>query len=517
MFMKKATFAFIGLLACVLSVSCEDKLLDDEKKNSPENSDSDSFKSVLDSSFTYVDGMLEKETRKYYTQNGLEERTINKTYNSDGSLNTNEESVYTYSDSKGDNYVCISSSNGVELKKEEASYSGKSGTYVTNTKKYVKHGGEWFLKSQVYVNTENYRGYGYNISYMIYNGQRVPVDRVALIDAQEDPVTDKLLYLEKTYYSANYRTDPTDPDGLTLSSLGGGIWRKRIERSNSDGNTLYREDLLSTDSVIWRSTGGTETEYDKNGNLVSERYFSGDGKTEGIRYNKYSDDKFMSSSYCDLGNGEGDSVWSTSKVFHYSDAGVLDSAEFFFDYNMAGRFPIDLTRVMSDIYLGLGKNGVLGTKYVVLFDSNGNPVRETLYQKDENGEMKNTACAYCTMTYDSNGRMTGYMVYVSVNGEWVQIETGNRVYDSQGKELSSHVCYTGIPEGADVLDSDAIPSKYSQYESNGIAEYDSYGNLSYKKKEESYSMTYINFEDGNLNERSCSEKTEEFYSTIKVK
>ena len=310
----------------------------------------------------------------------------------------------------------------------------------------MKHGGEWFLKSEVYVNTENYRGYGYNISYMIYNGQRVPVDRVALIDAQEDPVTDKLLYSEKTNYSANYRTDPTDPDGLTLSSLGGGIWRKRIERSNSDGNTLYKEDLLSTDSVIWLSSGGTETEYDKNGNLVCERYFSGDGKTEGIRYNKYSDDKFMSSSYCDLGNGEGDSVWSTSKVFHYSDAGVLDSAEAFFNYNMAGRFPIDVNHLLNDIYMGVGDNCVLGAKYVALFDSNGNLVSEKLYQVNENGEMQKTACALCTMTYDSAGRCTGFTVYVSVNGEWVEVETGNTVYDSQGRELSSHTCFTGIPE-----------------------------------------------------------------------
>ena len=515
--MKKATFAFVGLLACVLSVSCEDKLLDDEKKNSQENNDGDSYKSVLDSSFTYVDGILEKETRKYYTQNGLEERIINKTYNSDGSLKTNDEAVYTYSDSKGNNYVCISSSNGAELKKEEASYSGNSGTYVSSKKGYVKHGGEWFLKSEVYVNTENYRGYGYNISYMIYNGQRVPVDRVALIDAQEDPVTDKLLYLEKTYYSANYRTDPTDPDGLTLSSLGGGIWRKRIERSNSDGNTLYKEDLLSTDSVIWRSSGGTETEYDKNGNLVCERYFSGDGKTEGIRYNKYSDDKFMSSSYCDLGNGEGDSVWSTSKVFHYSDAGVLDSAEAFFNYNMAGRFPIDVNHLLNDIYMGVGDNCVLGAKYVALFDSNGNLVSEKLYQVNENGEMQKTACALCTMTYDSAGRCTGFTVYVSVNGEWVEVETGNTVYDSQGRELSSHTCFTGIPEGAAVLVSERIPYQLTHGESSSRTEYDSYGNISYRFKEESSTGSSIVFSDGSTRIMNSNNKTEEFYSTIKVK
>lgn len=111
--MRRFIFAFIGVLVCVLSVSCEDKLLDNGKNNTQENSDGESYKSVLDSSFRYVDGILATEIHRSYTQNGLLEKDVRKDYDSDGNLSANEENVYTYSDSEGDNYVCISSSNGV--------------------------------------------------------------------------------------------------------------------------------------------------------------------------------------------------------------------------------------------------------------------------------------------------------------------------------------------------------------------------------------------------------------------
>lgn len=511
--MRRIIFAFIGVLVCVLSVSCEDKLLDNGKNNTQENSDGESYKSVLDSSFKYVDGRLATEIRRYYTQNSLLERDVRKEYDSDGNLSANEENVYTYSDSEGDNYVCISSSNGVELKKKEAYYTGTKANHVTQNKEYVKHGGEWFLRSDLYAKTENNRGHGCNFIYMIYNGQRVAVERIVLIDGIVDPVEDVLLYSDRTYYNASYRLDPSDPDGLTISTLGKGSWRKRIQRNNSQGVMLFKEEFLSVDSITWISTGGNETECDINGNVVCERYFSGDGKIRGKRYNTYSDDnRFISSCYCEFSEN-GDSVSTTDKVFYYSDAGVLDSAELLFGFNMAGRFPIDFNRLSNDIYMGTGKNNVLGAKYVALFDSDGNLVKETLYHMDDNDEMENTPCAYCTMSYDSDGRCTGYEVYVSGNGEWVRIETGSSVYDSKGNELSSHIIYTGLPESAAELD--PRPSKTTYQESNRRAEYDSYGNVSYRMNEERYARLSNN--DGSPVESNGSEKTEEFYSTVKVK
>lgn len=511
--MRRFIFAFIGVLVCVLSVSCEDKLLDNGKNNTQENSDGESYKSVLDSSFKYVDGRLATEIRRYYTQNSLLERDVRKVYDSDGNLSANEENVYTYSDSEGDNYVCISSSNGVELKKKEAYYTGTRGNYVSQKKEYVKHGGEWFLKSDLYVKADNYRGHGYNFSYMIYNGQRVAVQRIVLIDGSEDTEKDVMLYLDRTNYYASYRLDPSDPDGLTISVLENEPWRRTIQRKNSQGVTLFKEEFLSGDSITWRSMGGNEAECDINGNVVCEKYFSGDGKIRGKRYNTYSDDnRFISSCYCEFSEN-GDSVSTTDKVFYYSDAGVLDSAVMFFDYNMAGRFPIDFNRLSNDIYMGTGKNNVLGAKYVALFDSDGNLVKETLYHMDDNGELENTPCAYCTMSYDSDGRCTGYEVYVSDNGEWGRIETGNSVYDSKGNELSSHIIYTGLPESAAELD--PRPSKTTYQESNRRAEYDSYGNVSYRMNEERYARLSNN--DGSPVESNGREKTEEFYSTVKVK
>jgi len=513
--MRRFIFAFIGVLTCVLSVSCEDKLLDNGKKNTPENSDGESYKSVLDSSFKYVDGRLATEIRRSYTQNGLLEKDVRKDYDSDGNFSANEENVYTYSDSEGDNYVCISSSNGVELKKKEAYYTGTKANHVTQNKEYVKHGGEWFLKSDIYVKADNYRTHGNNFIYMIYNGQRVAVERVALIDGILDPVEDVMLYTDITYYNASYRLDPSDPDGLTISTLGNGSWRKRIRRNNSQGVLLFNEDFFSVDSITWISSGRDETECDINGNVVCEKYFSRDGKISGKRYNTYSDDnRFISSRYCKFSEN-GDSVSTTDKVFYYSDAGVLDSAELFFSHNMAGRFPIDFNRLSNDIYMGTGENNVLGAKYVALFDSDGNLVKETLYHMDDNGEMENTPCAYCTMSYDSDGRCTGYEVYVSDNGEWVRIETGSSVYDSKGNELSSHIIYTGLPESAAELD--PRPSKTTYQESNRRAEYDSYGNVSYRMNEERYAGLSYNFGAGTLVESNGSEKTEEFYSTVKVK
>ena len=507
--MKKTTFAFVGLLACVLSVSCEDKLLDDEKKNSPENSDSDSFKSVLDSSFVYVDGKLNKEARNSYTQSGLVEKAINKVYNRDGSLKTNDEALYTYSDSKGDNYVCISSSNGVELKKEEVYYSGNIATHVSNKKGYVKHGGDWFLKTNLYVKTENYRGYGYNFSYMIYNGQRIPVQRIVLIDSQDDPATGKMLYMERINYIANYSTDPSDPDGLTISALGNGSWRKTIQRYNSKGETLYKENLASDDSITWNCRGGMETKCDIKGNIVYVGHFSGDGEKYGKTYTTYTDDyRFISSYYYDFKNNGADSVLSTYKRFYYSNAGVLDSAEMVYDMNMIAFLPLEMSHIESDIYLGVGQSNAGGAKCVIQFDANGNPVSEKLYRMDDNGEIDNTARVHSTLTYDSDGRRTGYVVNVLVDGNWVEIESANSVYDSQGRELSSHVTYTGLPEGAACLKSEMVPSSYAQYEFSSRKEYDSYGNVSHVIDEEFVTKT---------NGRDVISKTEEFYSTIKVK
>ena len=507
--MKKATFAFVGLLACVLSVSCEDKFLDDEKKNSPENSDSDSFKSVLDSSFVYVDGKLNKEARNFYTQSGLVEKAINKVYNRDGSLKTNDEAVYTYSDSKGDNYVCISSSNGVELKKEEIYYSGNTATHVSNKKGYVKHGGDWFLRTNLYVKTENYRGYGYNFSYMIYNGQRIPVQRIVLIDSQDDPATGKMLYMERINYNVNYSTDPSDPDGLTISALGNGSWRKTIQRYNSKGETLYKENLASDDSITWNCRGGIETKCDIKGNIVYVGHFSGDGEKYGKTYTTYTDDyRFISSYYYDFKNNEADSVLSTYKRFYYSNAGVLDSAEMVYEMNMIAFLPLEMSHIESDIYLGVGQSNAGGAKCVIQFDANGNPVSEKLYRMDDNGEIDNTARVHSTLTYDSDGRRTGYVVNVLVDGNWVEIESANSVYDSQGRELSSHVTYTGLPEGAACLKSEMVPSSYARYESSSRKEYDSYGNVSHVIDEEFVTKT---------NGRDVISKTEEFYSTIKVK
>lgn len=515
--MKKATIAFIGVLACVLSVSCEDKLLDNGKNNSPENSDGDSYESVLDSSFQYVDGILDIENHNTYTENGLLESATRKRYNPDGSLYANEVSEYTYSDSQGKNYVCIGSRNGVESYKKEAYYSGTRANHVSQTKEYAKHGGEWFLKSDVYVKTDNFRGHGYNFSYMIFNGQRIAVQRVVLLDGLQDPDANVMLYLDRTTYYASYSTDPSDPDGLTISSLGSGTWRKTIQRNNSQGVTLFKEDFLSGDSITWRTMGGNEAECDINGNVVYEGYISANGKTYGKRYNKYSDDNRIISSYhYEFGDSKEDSLLSSSKVFYYSEAGVLDSAVIVFNSNTAGKIPIDFAQLSSNIFMGMGRNNISGAKYVALFDANGNLVKETMYQMNqESGEMENTPCAYCTITYDSADRCTGYVVYVSDNGEWVEVETGNSVYNSKGKELSSHVIYTGLPEGAAKLDNQ--PTKETYYESISKAEYDSYGNLSYKMKEVSYSRLSFNYADGTPIERNKSEKTEEYYSTVKVK
>ena len=513
MFMKKATIAFIGVLACVLSVSCEDKLLDDEKKNSPENSDADSYKSVLDSSFAFVDGILESEARIFYTQNGLEQRIIKKTYKPDGSLDTNDETAYTYSDDEGRNYVRITSKKGIETDKEEAFYSGTNvGNRVTETRKYVKHGDGWFLKANMFIKIENYVGNGYNVVYGLYNGQRVAIQRY-VIDTELDPVTGKTLDMVRTIYNPSYTPDRSDPEGLTVSSLGKGSWRKTIEKNNSQGRTLYKEELGSDDSITWDSWAITEAEYDLKGNLVYE-VLSSYGKTDGKKYVKYSDDyKFISSYSYDFKNNGADSVLAVSREHYYSEAGLLDSVVIIYEDNVICELPLNKKDIESDIYMGFGQNEASGAKCVIQFDANGNPVSEKLYRMDSNGDIANAACIYSTLTYDAEGRCIGYAVSVSVNGEWARIETGSGVYDSQGREQSSHVVYTGLPDGMAGLTSERLPSYYTRYESSVRNEYDSFGNISYKVKEESYTRAgrYGGTPwSGNI-------KTQEFYSSIKVK
>ena len=513
MFMKKAAIAFIGVLACVLSVSCEDKLLDDEKKNSTDNSYADSYMSVLDSSFVYVDGILQEETHINYTHNGLKERIINKTYNPDGRLDTNEETANTYSDDEGKNYVSIVSRNGIETDKEEAIYSGSNvGNRETETRKYVKHGNEWFLRSDLYFKSENYIGNSYNVTYAICNGQRVAIQRYVM-NTETDPATGMVLNMERIIYRPSYIPDSSDPDGLTISSWGKGSWRKTIERNNSQGKTLYKEELGSSDSITWDSWAITEAEYDLKGNLVYE-VFSSYGKTDGKTYVKYSDDYKLISSYSyDFKNNGTDSVLTVSREYYYSDAGVLDSVVIVYDDNIISQLPLNKRSIDLEIYLGFGQNEASGAKCVVQFDSNGNPVSEKLYRMDENGDIADTACVHSTLTYDTSGRCTGYTVSVSVNGEWVEVENGRGVYDSLGREHSSHVVYTGLPKGAAGLASERIPTYYTRYESSIWNEYDPYGNVSYKVSEESY--TRASRYGGTP--RIGNSKIEEFYSSIKVK
>ena len=323
--MRRFTFALMGVIACVLSVSCEDKLQSDEKKNSGQSGDGDSYKSLLDSAFYYDEGRLCQETRNIYDQNGLVQKSITIDYDSLGSPSATVEEAYTYSDKEGKNYVLVTSRNGVDVERQEKSYSGTDGDYVSDTRTYVKHGEGWFLTKRIYLKSENHKCRGYNVQYAIYNGQSFVVSRIDLIN-QSDPVTKTSLDMERINYSISYKKDPSDPDGLTISNLGSENWVKTIRRCKSNGDVLFNQNLISEDSITWRDMGAYEYEYDRNGNLIYSESSTG-GKIESKEYVTYSDDnRFLSSYEYSWDKNGTDSVLDYSTVYYYSESGRLDSA-----------------------------------------------------------------------------------------------------------------------------------------------------------------------------------------------
>lgn len=514
--MRRFTFALMGVIACVLSVSCEDKLQTDEKKNSGQSGEGDSYKSLLDSAFYYDDGMLYQEVRKIYDQNGRVEKGITIDYDSLGSPNATVEEAYTYSDKEGNNYVLVTTKNGVEVERQEKSYSGTDGNYVSDTKTYVKHGEGWFLRNRTYLKSENYKSRGYNVQYAIYNGQSVVVNRTDLIN-QSDPVTKISLDMERITYRISFKKDPSDPDGLTISNLGSEGWVKTIRRCKSNGDVLFSQNLISEDSITWSDMGVYEYEYDRNGNLIYSESSVG-GKIESKEYVTYSDDnRFLSSYEYSWDKNGTDSVLDYSTVYYYSESGRLDSAVIFSESRLVWSLPLNLRDITKGYNYGQGHNGLTGSKCVVLFDSKGNPVTEALYRMNDNGDIEGEAYVRSTLTYDSFGNCTGFAVSQNDEGEWTEIETQSNAYDSQGREVSSHTRYNGQTKSVNKLDPERYTITTTDYEYSTRTDYDSFGNESYKMVVYRNHVVYT-FSDGRApEEENVDDREEKYYSTRMVK
>ncbi len=514
--MRRFTFALMGVIACVLSVSCEDKLQSDEKKNSGQSGDGDSYKSLLDSAFYYDEGRLCQETRNIYDQNGLVQKSITIDYDSLGSPSATVEEAYTYSDKEGKNYVLVTSKNGVDVERQEKSYSGTDGDYVSDTRTYVKHGECWFLTKRIYLKSENHKCRGYNVQYAIYNGQSFVVSRIDLIN-QSDPVTKTSLDMERINYSISYKKDPSDPDGLTISNLGSENWVKTIRRCKSNGDVLFNQNLISEDSITWRDMGAYEYEYDRNGNLIYSES-SKDGRIEGKEYVTYSDDNRFLSSYEYSWNKNGtDSVLQYSTVYYYSESGRLDSAVILSESRWVWSLPLNLRDITKGYNYGQGQNGLTGSKCVVLFDSKGNPVTETLYRMDDNGNMEDEAYVRSTLTYDSFGNCTGFAVSQNDEGEWTEIETQSNAYDSEGRQLSSHSRFNGQTKSVSKKEPERYVITTTDYESTKRTDYDSFGNVSYNLDVYRRHVLYT-FSDGrDPEEENVDDREEKYYSTRKIK
>ena len=514
--MRRFTFALMGVIACVLSVSCEDKLQSDEKKNSGQSGDGDSYKSLLDSAFYYDEGRLCQETRNIYDQNGLVQKSITIDYDSLGSPSATVEEAYTYSDKEGKNYVLVTSKNGVDVERQEKSYSGTDGDYVSDTRTYVKHGECWFLTKRIYLKSENHKCRGYNVQYAIYNGQSFVVSRIDLIN-QSDPVTKTSLDMERINYSISYKKDPSDPDGLTISNLGSENWVKTIRRCKSNGDVLFSQNLISEDSITWRDMGAYEYEYDRNGNLIYSESSTG-GKIESKEYVTYSDDnRFLSSYEYSWDKNGTDSVLDYSTVYYYSESGRLDSAVILSESRWVWSLPLNLRDITKGYNYGQGQNGLTGSKCVVLFDSKGNPVTETLYRMDDNGNMEDEAYVRSTLTYDSFGNCTGFAVSQNDEGEWTEIETQSNAYDSEGRQLSSHSRFNGQTKSVSKKEPERYVIATTDYESTKRTDYDSFGNVSYNLDVYRRHVLYT-FSDGrDPEEENVDDREEKYYSTRKIK
>ena len=518
--MKRTVFVLIGLfLMSFPFVSCEDKLNDDDKKNSGEGIEGeDSYKTVQDSAFYFSNGKLQRANYSYFDSKGNQIGSLALQYDTEGNLIVNEERTMTYSDEDGNNTVVFVNNNGLsENQKVENTYSGSGRNYTRSTKRYIYHNGEWLLMSDDNEQSDNFKRVISRVQYALYNEEEIVVSRQKSI-SKYSVLTDNIIESESDVYSASCSYDSNNR--FIITSILGKSWAKITQKNDAYGRELEYVIFESQDSIVWNETRRNEYKYDSQGLILEAR-----SNSQKNSYTYNSSNKPLKDEYLVWSEIEGIYVVNITTDYVYSAAGVLSNVEINAESNSI-ELPVMPQYVRSSSGSDLSVVGMtfgmsttvsinsyntLGSKCSIICDSKGNPSNEILYRLDSEGNLKEFG--RCKLEYDSNGNCLDYVVEILEDGTWNEVKKEQYTYDIRGNILThDNISYSKRVIGFD-------PYAYVTTTENKLKAERRYNELGYIifSSQSITSSSHTVYSDGReLNSISESEQ-EIYYSTIKVK
>jgi hypothetical protein len=561
--MKRTIFTLVGFvfLSSITFVSCIDKLFGDDSNSGGEDGMSP-YRTVTDSTFYYRDGAISK-MYSFYDSEAKPVREIILEYDADGNIITNQEGTYSYkkyirlSDEYLDaDYSITYNNNGLrENTKTEVVNSVQGNSYSSIVRKeYVYHDGKWLLINENYMQRDKRNNYVYNgkdVKYGIYNGEIIVVSRSESEQTQDS--SGEVINTSNSY-SKSCTYDNTNSGGIysrgrsyIIRSIGNGSWSRSIRSWDAKGRQLRYNSWRSNDSINWEEYIMSDIyEYvykdDAQGNLVEEIRKDVDGNDLSKIIWVYDSKNRLLKEQCFVrSDKEKDLVLDTSVDYKYSESSKLISIEIntsvVINYSGSGyvigyrglglpqRLPVNESGKIIGFFSSIDGYPIgdyrspelIGAKCIITCDSNGYPVRETLYKTDSDGNLVENG--RCNIEYDLNGNLLSYVVKQLEDGEWKEVISQQSTYDSDGHQLSSYSKSVGTGSGQTYKS--GYPYTYISYtskiesESRMRAEYNTLGYNSYYYSGSSRHEHRV-YSDGQIEDIDSEVWQEQFYSTIKV-
>jgi hypothetical protein len=514
--MKRTIFTLIGLsvLMSFPFVSCEDKLLDDNK-GSGENTGESPYRTLQDSTFRYLDGKLRYASYYFYDSIGNDVKSLFFEYDNEGNLIYNQKNTY-FSD--GNEKITYSYYNFYGQKDDLKCVVERSGSgvnYFQTQKCYALHEGNWILINETHNQRENNSQISNSVQYAMYNGEMIVVSR-SKTSTTYNSVSGYRTSIERENYSRNcYYSDycdyPISSNGFRvifgiINYIQGESWQNSTQTYDEHGNEVEDISLTSNDSIVWNGNS-TRYAYDSHGNQISRiaiEIRSNDSiiKSESSTRNTYDshgnliekiekENGFFSRKYSWKYNNQDkllnykSFVWSDSDIdfileknyeYTYSPAGVLVSVEMNSTSNDISFTQWPQKQESQNINIVMSATtrtdmgvGISGARCSIKCDSKGNPASEFLYKLNSDDLLE--LFARCALEYDSNGNCVKWVIEQFDEGAWR--ERASETYDSEGRILSNN-------------NSRTVMSYYNgggrsttNTESCSKCEYDSNGNLLY--------------------------------------
>lgn len=505
--MKKTVLnlTVLALMAIVSLVSCDKEQLS-VPEPAPDKSKTVINVSVIDSMISTKNGLPTLCQRNSYDSLGRPSRSVRYRYNN-GVLT--DSAVYTYDYDKYEKdcfeftqYTCVNGDNNI--KRVIKRYG--TGKDITRTAQvYYDADGQWLIIESSYSKRENDMIVSKNERYGILDGQRV------LISRHDSTIvfyagTDSVSNLVASSYTRQVEYDKNDILNICLKRLGKGVWVNSETEIDSKGSVLRMYSALSSDSITW-----TESEYVRdlvfnvNGDLLEETEIN-DGVNDTKRVVTYAE------------NGLKEKVdyyvWSENdKAFEFIgsakyvrlESGQMDSL--IINCNSNRLTPLRLP-VEGDMYgmvpMSFVENRLIRgdktcSRCLIKCDSNGNPIKETMYREQPDGTEE--LIAEATSKLNDQGIFLEYEVKLNDQGAWTVILASKRTYDSEWRVLNT---YDMVLDSTEDLESEYITETRREYDSFGNSSYSYRHSHSIRKKE-------LN---GKQLEVEVDEVEEVYYSTI---